>query len=110
MRRKKGDIRLSDLPPRLQIPFTEKFTPRLYELFGTLSAWEQPSNSDIQTLWKDVFPQEQSLTFETREETIVIKLVRDVFTLDVPTCCVTNTLSRLRIDFHNGGRDLASAD
>jgi hypothetical protein len=107
MWRKKGDIRLSDLSPHLQTRFSDIFMPRLYELFGTLSAWEQPSDSDIQRLWRAVFPREQS-PFGTRKGIIVIKLVCDVFTLDVPH--VTDTLSRVRIDFRTGGRDLVSVD
>jgi hypothetical protein len=75
MWRKKGDIRLSDLPLHLQSDFTTKLTPRLYELLGALAAWEQPADNDIKDLWKDVFPQEQSLDFGTKDGIIVIKLV-----------------------------------
>jgi len=75
MWRKKGDIRLSDLPVHIQSRFTLTFTPRLYDLFGTLVAWEQPTDADIQRLWTDVFPQEQCLDSKTLEGTIVMKLV-----------------------------------
>ena len=73
--RKKGDIRLSDLPHHLQADFADKFTPHLYELFGTLSAWEQPTENDIWMLWKKIFPRESSLDFGTTMGVIVLKLV-----------------------------------
>ena len=73
--RKKGDIHLGDLPRHLQSDFTTKLTPRLYELLGTLSAWEQPADDDIQELWMNVFPQERSLDFGSKDGIIVIKLV-----------------------------------
>ena len=75
--RKKGDICLSDLPHHLQNAFTTKLTPQLYELLGSISAWEQPEDNDIKKLWKNVFPQEQSLKLGTNDwlGTIVIKLV-----------------------------------
>ena len=84
MWRKKGDIRLTDLPRHLQSDFTAKLTPRLYEFLGTLSAWEQPTEDDIKGLWKSVFPQEQCLDFGTKDSKIVIKLVMcSVMTSDV---------------------------
>ncbi|KAJ3506852.1 hypothetical protein NLJ89_g6637 [Agrocybe chaxingu] len=76
-RRKKGDIRLTHLPVRLQTDFTDKFTPRLFELFGTLNAWEQPKESDLSKLWKSVFPNEQNLNLTTSEGTVILKLVED---------------------------------
>jgi hypothetical protein len=75
MWRKKGDIRLNDLPTHIQSRFTTTFAPYLYEHFGTLAAWEQPTNADIQGLWTNVFPQERSLNPRTKEGTIVNKLV-----------------------------------
>ncbi|KAF8268516.1 hypothetical protein EI94DRAFT_1577446, partial [Lactarius quietus] len=74
---KKGNICFSDLCHHLQADFTKKFTPCLYELFGTLSVWEQPTNNDILRLWKNVFPYEQSLNFGMRKGTIVLKLIND---------------------------------
>ena len=79
MKRKKGNIRLADLPTHLQGRFTDDFSPRLYELFGILAAWEQPTEADLQRLWKSVFPDEKSLNLETGEGVIVSKLVREVF-------------------------------
>jgi hypothetical protein len=75
MWQKKGDIHHSDLPRHLQSDFTTKLTPRLYELLGTLSAWEQLADDDIQGLWMCVFPQEQPLDFGSKDRIIVLKLV-----------------------------------
>lgn len=72
---RKGDIRLSDLPRHLQSDFTTKLTPRLYELLGTISAWEQPTDDDIQGLWVNIFPKERSLDFGSKDGIIVMKLV-----------------------------------
>ena len=71
----KGDIRLIDLPCHLQSNFTTKFTPQLYELLGTLSAWEQPTDVNIEVLWKTVFPQEQRPNFGMMDGQIIMKLV-----------------------------------
>ena len=106
--RKKGDIRLSDLPHHLQVNFADKFTPHLYELFGTLSAWEQPTENDIGRLWKKIFPHERSLNFGTSEGAIVLKLVSILTTFNDPRC--TNMLHRPMINFRNGGRNSASMD
>ncbi|KAH9013536.1 hypothetical protein EDB85DRAFT_1874808 [Lactarius pseudohatsudake] len=76
-RRKKGDIRLGHLSTHLQTTFIEDFTPRLYDLFGTLKAWEQPTGADLQRLWKRVFPHEKGLDFETGDGVIVLKLIED---------------------------------
>ena len=77
---KKGDICLSDLSHHLQADFADKFTPRLYEVFGTLSAWEQPTENDIRTLWKKIFPHESSLNFGTSKGVIILKLVSNLTT------------------------------
>lgn len=50
--------------------------PRLYELFGINRAWEQPKLSDIQKIWRDVFPKEHDITPQLVEGMIVLKLVR----------------------------------
>lgn len=73
----KGDICLSNLHQCLQIAFTMKLMPQLYELLGTILAWEQPEDDDIKKLWEGVFPQEQSLELVANDwlRTIVIKLV-----------------------------------
>ena len=71
----KGDIRLINLPHHLQSNFTTKFTPRLYEFLGTLSAWEQPMDIDIKVLWKSIFPQEQRPDFGMMDGQIIMKLV-----------------------------------
>ncbi|KAH9037117.1 hypothetical protein EDB85DRAFT_1888573 [Lactarius pseudohatsudake] len=76
-RRKKGDIRLGHLSTHLQTTFIEDFTPRLYDLFGTLKAWEQPTGADLQRLWKRVFPHEKGLDFQTGDGVIVLKLIED---------------------------------
>ena len=54
-----------------------KLMPQLYELLGTILAWEQPEDDDIKKLWEGVFPQEQSLELVANAwlRTIVIKLV-----------------------------------
>ncbi|KAH9011186.1 hypothetical protein EDB83DRAFT_2234137 [Lactarius deliciosus] len=76
-RRKKGDIRLSHLSAHLQTTFVEDFTPRLYELFGSLTAWEQPLGAVLQRLWKRVFPHEKGLDFQTGDGVVVLKLIED---------------------------------
>ncbi|KAH8981900.1 hypothetical protein EDB83DRAFT_2241732 [Lactarius deliciosus] len=77
MWRKKGDIRLSHLSAHLQTTFVEDFTPRLYELFGSLTAWEQPLGAVLQRLWKRVFPHEKGLDFQTGDGVVVLKLIED---------------------------------
>ena len=52
-----------------------KLTPQLYELLGTISAWEQPTDDDIQGLWVNIFPKERSLDFGSKDGIIVMKLV-----------------------------------
>ncbi|KAH9008038.1 hypothetical protein EDB83DRAFT_2532246 [Lactarius deliciosus] len=77
MWRKKGDIQLSHLSAHLQTTFVEDFTPHLYELFGSLTAWEQPLGAVLQRLWKRVFPHEKGLNFQTGDGVIVLKLIED---------------------------------
>ena len=72
---KKGDIRLTDLPSHLQSCFINEVTPRIYELFGIINAWEQPTLTDLQKIWKDVFPEERNLRLQTTEGIIALKLV-----------------------------------
>jgi hypothetical protein len=75
MRLKKGDIRLTDLPSHLQTRFVNEFTPRVFELFGIINAWEQPTLADLQKLWRDVFPEERNLSSQTTEGVVALKLV-----------------------------------
>ena len=76
IRPRKSEIRLSDLPSHLHSRFINELTPRLYELFGINRAWEQPKLSDIQKIWRDVFPKERDITPQSVEGMIVLKLVR----------------------------------
>jgi hypothetical protein len=76
MRLKKGNIRLSDLPSHLQTRFIHQVTPRVYELFGINSAWEQPKLADLQDIWRDVFPEERNLSSQTIEGIVALKLVQ----------------------------------
>ena len=75
MRLKKGDIRLTDLLSHLQSCFINEVTPRIYELFGIINAWEQPTLTDLQKIWKDVFPEERNLSLQTTEGIVALKLV-----------------------------------
>ena len=83
MRLKKGDIRLSDLPSHLQARFIHEVTPQVYELFGINGAWEQPKLTDLQKIWRDVFPQERNLSPQTIEGIVALKLVRCLY-LQIP--------------------------
>jgi hypothetical protein len=84
MRLKKANIRLGDLPLDLQSRFLHEFSPRLNELFGIHTAWEQPKRADLQKLWSDVFPDEQGLDSRSAEGVIALKLVGDAFTVPFP--------------------------
>ena len=75
MQLKKGDIRLTDLPSHLQSRFIHEVTPRLYELFGIINAWEQPTLADLQKIWKDVFPEKRNLSSQMTEGIVALKLV-----------------------------------
>ena len=73
---KKGQIHHLDLPPYLKTPFLESFTPHLFELFGTLPAWEKPPEADLLQLWWKVFPNEQHIDFHQSDVgKIALKLV-----------------------------------
>ena len=72
---KKGDIRLTDLPSHLQSRFINEVTPCIYEIFGIINAWEQPTLADLQKIWKDVLPEERNLSSQTTEGIVALKLV-----------------------------------
>lgn len=105
MRARKSEIRLSDLPSHLQTRFINELTPCLYELFGINKAWEQPKLSDIQAIWRDVFPKEREISLLLAEGKVVLKLVRgSIFDFLI----IRYFSSRLTIAFHNGGRGSGS--
>ena len=76
MHLKKGDIRLTDLPSHLQSCFNNEVMPHIYELFGMINAWKQPTLADLQKMWKDIFPEEHNLTSRMTERIVALKLVR----------------------------------
>ncbi|KAF8262288.1 hypothetical protein EI94DRAFT_1809022 [Lactarius quietus] len=57
-----------------QSHFINEVTPHIFELFGIINAWEQPSLADLQKIWKDVFPKECNLSSQTTEGVIALKL------------------------------------
>ena len=68
---RKSKIRLSDLPSHLHSHFINELMPHLYEFFGINRAWEQPKLSDIQKIWRDVFPKKHDITPQSVEGMIV---------------------------------------
>jgi hypothetical protein len=75
MQLNKGDIQLTDLPSHLQSDFINEVTPCVFELFGIINAWEQPTLADLQKIWKDVFPEECNLSLQTTKGVVALKLV-----------------------------------
>ncbi|KAF9530755.1 hypothetical protein CPB83DRAFT_762607, partial [Crepidotus variabilis] len=76
-RKKKQDIKKTDLPPQLQAAFSSSFVPRLRLLLGRAKPWDSPTANDLKSAWSSVFPGEVPLDLQSDTGKIVKKLIEE---------------------------------
>ena len=71
-KRKKADIKSSDIPAELSTSFQRIFVPRLLEWAGIQHPWHAQTDDEIVGLWETVLP-DQILDSDTTS--IIVKIV-----------------------------------
>lgn len=73
---KKSDIKLTDIPREMAVPFNRIFLPRVYQLIAHSSQpWDSAQDSDIQDIFNEIFKERESLSDDPTMKAILSKLV-----------------------------------
>ncbi|KAJ6563404.1 hypothetical protein DFH09DRAFT_1477300 [Mycena vulgaris] len=79
-RLKKAQITLAHIPSEIRKQFRTDFTPTLLQYVGTLTAWTEPTASNVTIIWNRVFPTHPVVLDDPADElllTIILKLAED---------------------------------
>ncbi|KAG6818872.1 hypothetical protein H0H93_000722 [Arthromyces matolae] len=81
LKKKKADIRITDLRDSVRLNWDSTFKPRVIEYLGTLTPWQPFTEDDaaaIQDLWAACFPQEPRMESDQGLSLVVNKLLDDI--------------------------------